>query len=556
MLISLVKTRVLDYFYSMEKGLEKLSKEELLQVVLESKSRLKNQVEKDQKEKKKHQKEKEKYQKEKEKHQEEVAWLRFQLAQLQRMLFGTKSERFEKSDVDTSQLALFDEYASEQEKQDETPVKETITYERKKHNGRNRIPEELPVIEHTIEPEEDTTGMKKIGEQRTEILEYTPEKFFKLVLVRPKYARLEKDQDLALAPECKNVVVGHLPSRPIKKCLAGNTLLASILIHKYVDHLPLYRQQQIFRRANIEIASSTIDSWVAQLGNLLELLYQKLVDEVKAQKYLQADETTTKVLDKEKKKKTHLGYYWTYHAPMAKLVAFDYQKGRGTDAPRAFLEDFEGVLQTDGYNVYKHYYANDQVTHLACWAHARRKFEKALQNDQKRAEHAMGEIQKLYAIERVTKKLSPQKRKQVRIEKALPIINDLGKWLHAQRQQVLPKSPIGKAIEYVTPLWGSLQNYLHDGNLHIDNNLIENSIRPVALGRKNYLFAGSHNGAKRSAMFYSFFACCKINDINPQKWLCYVLEYIADYKTNELHGLLPNKIDPTKIKNFKRFWEV
>jgi hypothetical protein len=154
------------------------------------------------------------------------------------------------------------------------------------------------------------------------------------------------------------------------------------------------------------------------------------------------------------------------------------------------------------------------------------------------------------------KDLSADDRKQVRIEKALPIINELGKWLRAQRRQVLPKSPIGKAIEYVTPLWESLQNYLHDGNLHIDNNLIENSIRPVALGRKNYLFAGSHTGAQRSAMFYSFFACCKLNGINPQKWMEYVLSNIADYKVNKLQELLPNHISAKKIEKFKPFWEV
>lgn len=492
-----------------------------------------------------------------EKHREEVKWLRFQLEQLKRMLFGSKRERFE---ADSTQTKInFEEYASAEQQQDQTPVKETITYERekpaKKHNGRNSIPEHLPVVEYVIEPEVDTTGMKKIGEERTEILEYVPEKFFKLILVREKYARTAQTDD-ATEAGMKNIVIGELPSRPIEKCLAGNSLLTAILINKYVDHLPLYRQQQIFKRSDIEIAPSTIDTWIAHLGKLFEPLYKKLVQEVKAQTYLQADETTTKVLDRNKKKTTHLGYYWVYHAPMARLVAFDYQKGRSREAPREFLQGYQGTLQTDGYNVYRHYYDNDRVTHLACWAHARRKFEKALGSDRKDAEHAMSEIQKLYAIERAAQELSAEERKKMRLEKALPIINDLGKWLHAQRQQALPKSPFGLAIAYVMPLWESLQNYLHDGNLHIDNNLIENSIRPVALGRKNYLFAGSHNGAKRSAMFYSFFACCKLNNVNTQKWLAYVLENIADCKANRLHEILPNNIDPGTIDNFKRFWEV
>jgi len=548
----------------MSSDLEKLSKQDLLQKILKLESDANKREEehlketkKHQEEAKKHQEETKKHQEETKKHQQETAWLRFQLEQLKRMLFGSKRERYE---GDSNQAKIeFEEYASDEQQQDETPVKQTITYQRekpaKKHNGRNSIPEGLPVVEHVVEPEEDTTDMKKIGEERTEILEYVPEKFFKLVIVRPKYARTEQQAEVT-DPEQKNIVIAELPPRPIERCLAGNNLLTAILINKYVDHLPLYRQQQIFKRSDIEIAPSTIDTWIAHLGKLFEPLYQSLAGEVKAQSYLQADETTTKVLDKNKKKETHLGYYWVYHAPMARVVAFDYQQGRGKEAPRTFLQDYRGVLQTDGYNVYKHYYANELVTHLACWAHARRKFEKALQSDRKRAEHVMLEIQKLYAIERDAKELSAGQRKQLRLEKALPIINDLGKWLHGQRQQVLPKSPIGQAIEYVTPLWESLLNYLHDGNLHIDNNLIENSIRPVAIGRKNYLFAGSHNGAKRSAMFYSFFACCKLNNINPQKWLAYVIENIEDYKVNKLHQILPNNIDPEKLENFKRYWEV
>lgn len=548
----------------MKTDLEKLSKNELIQKVLDAESRAKKQEQSFQKQEQNFQKKEQRFQKQEQKQQQIIQkqeqnaeWLIYLIKQLQRMLFGSKRERFE---ADKNQMKIeFAEYASETKKQDEAPVKEKITYERtkaKKHNGRNRIPDNLPVRELVIEPEGDLTGMKKIGEERTEMVECVPEKFFKLVIIRPKYARLESNQDLSLNPEVKNVVIAELPSRPIEKCLAGNSLLSAILINKYIDHLPLYRQQQIFKRSDITIAPSTIDSWVSQLGRILKILYDKLVDEVKSQNYLQADETTTKVLDKQKKKKTHLGYYWVYHSPLAKLAVFDYQKGRGKDAPRDFLQSYHGTLQTDGYNVYKHYYTNDNVTHLACWAHARRKFEKALDNDRVRAEHVMLEIQKLYAIEREAQELTPNERKALRLDKALPIINDLGKWLHAQRQQVLPKSPIGKAIEYVTPLWESLQNYLHDGNLKIDNNLIENSIRPVALGRKNYLFAGSHEGAKRSAMFYSFFASCKLNKLNPQKWLEYVLENIANYPANRVHELLPNNIDPTKIETFKKFYEV
>jgi len=183
------------------------------------------------------------------------------------------------------------------------------------------------------------------------------------------------------------------------------------------------------------------------------------------------------------------------------------------------------------------------VTHLACWAHARRKFDEALSNDKKRAEYVLVEIQKLYAVERKLADLTAKERHAVHLEEALPIINNLGKWMHRERNMVLPKSLIGKAIEYCTKLWSSLLTYLENGNYHIDNNAIENKIRPVAIGRKNYLFAGSHNGAQRTAMFYTFFANCKLNGVNPEKWLNKVLEVIADYRCNKLQDLFTENLE-------------
>jgi transposase len=293
---------------------------------------------------------------------------------------------------------------------------------------------------------------------------------------------------------------------------------------------------------------------VALCGTLLEPLYDRMVQQVKNQGYLQADETTLKVLDSNTRSRasrnrtavrwqTHLGYLWAYHAVLSKMCVFDYQKGRGADAPRQILTDYRGALQTDGYQVYRQYCLNPEVTHLACWAHARRYFEKALSQDQKRASYVLSEIQKLYAIERKVTELSAQERHVIRLEEALPLINELGKWLHGERNAVLPKSLMGKAIGYCTNLWSSLMSYLENGDFHIDNNAIENKIRPVALGRKNYLFAGSQQGAKRTAMFYTFFACCKLNDVNPEKWLSKVLEIVADYPCNKLQDLFPGTLE-------------
>jgi transposase len=469
------------------------------------------------------------------KKENEIAQLKITVANLQRMLHGTKRERFISENKE--QLVLsFEEFASQEALEEETPVKGKITYERQKlskHTGRNKLPENLPVVEEIIEPDDLTEDMVKIGEEITEILEYRLAYFHIRKVVRPKYVN-KKTQEIKIA---------ELPSRPIEKCLAGNSVLTQILVSKYVDHLPLYRQQQIFKRADIEIAPSTIDSWVAQSGNLLVPLYDRMVEYAKNQRYLQADETTLKVLDKDKKGDTHLGYLWVYHAPLSNLCVFNYQKGRGTDAPRQILTGYRGALQTDGYKVYDHYCLSKEIKHLACWAHARRYFEKALTQDKKRASHVLEEIQKLYAIERKIADLTAQERHAVRLEEALPIINELGKWMHRERNMVLPKSLIGKAIEYCTKLWTSLMTYLENGNYHIDNNAIENKIRPVALGRKNYLFAGSHNGAQRTAMFYTFFANCKLNNVNPEKWLNKVLEVIADYPCNKLHDLFPGTLE-------------
>ncbi len=466
---------------------------------------------------------------------EDIERLNILVSNLNRMLFGSKKERFISENKEQLSLS-FEEFASEDALEDETPVKEKITYERQKtskHVGRNKLPESLPVIEETIEPEGLTEDMVKIGEEITEMLECKPAQFFKRRIIRPKYVN-KKTQEIKIAA---------LPSRPIEKCLAGNSVLTHILISKYVDHLPLYRQQQIFKRADIEIAPSTHDSWVALSGNLLVPLYDRMVEVMKNQRYLQADETTIKVLDKEKKGETHLGYLWVYHAVLSKICVFDYQKGRGIDAPRQMLTGFRGTLQTDGYKVYEHYCLSKEIKHLACWAHARRYFEKALVQDKARASYVLQEIQKLYAIERKTADLTADERHTVRLEEALPIINDLGKWMHHERNMVLPKSLIGKAIEYCTKLWSSLMTYLENGNYHIDNNAIENKIRPVAIGRKNYLFAGSHNGAQRAAMFYTFFATCKLNNVNPEKWLNKVLDVIADHPSNKLQDLFPGVLE-------------
>lgn len=520
----------------MRKPLDKLSKNELIQLVLEQDTRHEKEHQKVQSEHQKIQLEYQKVQSEYEKAQAEVTRLKYIVEKFRRMFRGSQSERFE-SDAHAGQYNLpFEELEAKNETATDAPVKETITYTRdknKKHKGRNQLPDDLPVHEIIIEPSEDTTGMVKIGEERTEILELAPAKFFKIVIVRPKFA----------LPNGEGIVCGELPSRPIDKCLAGNVLLGFILISKYVDHLPLYRQVQMFKRYGIRIAPSTIDGWIAKLGDLLEPLYKAMVNVVKNDGYIQADETPIRVLDKTKKGKCHQGYFWVYRTPPKKMITFDYQPGRGKNAPKEMLTDFKGYLQTDGYQVYGQFGRKEDVTHLACWAHARRYFFDAKSQDKQRAEHALERIQKLYAIEREAKEMTTDQRKKLRIEKSLPVINELGKWIAEENKKVLPRSPIGKAFAYSINLWDELQNYLKSGALLIDNNLIENAIRPNALGRKNYLFAGSHKGAQRTAMFYSFMGTCKMNNVEPMAWLTEVLGRIADHPANKLSELFPQNLE-------------
>lgn len=508
----------------MKNALENLSKKELLQRLLEKEIEGNNQKI-----------EIEQSKKEIAKKQSKIEQFEFLVAKLKRMLFGSKREQFIKEE-DPNQISIsFEELEAKNENSTEKTVEQTVTYKRAKksnHKGRNKIPDDLPEHIVEIQPLESTEGLKKIGEERTEVLELAPAKLFKLVFVRPKYAKANDE----------GVLIGELPSRPIEKCLAGNTLLASILINKYVDHLPLYRQQQIFKRWGIKIAPSTIDGWVNQLGTLLEPLYDSMVNVVKNDGYLQADETPTRVLDKTKKGKCHRGYYWVYHSPPKKMVVFDYQRGRSKEAPRKILNNFKGYLQTDGYAAYNSYAAKKDITHLACWAHARRYFYEARLQDKQRAEYAMDKIQQLYAIERELSEYDDEKRKEARLNKSLPIINELGKWIAKENKKTLPKSAIGKAFNYTINLWDNLQNYLYNGALLIDNNLIENTIRPNALGRKNYLFAGSHEGAKRTAMFYSFTGTCKLHGVNPMDWLSEVLSKIADHKVNKLYELFPQNL--------------
>ena len=478
----------------------------------------------------------------------ENQYLEFRIDQLNRLLFGAKRERFISNQQIESQLELPFEVEEKPTQEEQT---EQITYTRKKkprpnHPGRIALPDHLPVKEIIIEPEEDTTGLKCIGKEVTDKLELVPAKLFTLRYIRFKYIKPQDEQKL----DCKGIIA-DLPVFPIEKGIAGAGLLAQIVVDKYVDHLPIYRQVQRFARENIRIPANTINGWQDAISRLIFPLFEKHKQMVVGQGYLQVDETPIRVLDKNKKGKCHQGYYWVYNSPIQNAVLFDYQKGRGREGPGQMLQEFKGYIQSDGYKVYDWFGKQKNITLLNCWAHARRYFEKAKDYDKKAASYVLKEIQKLYNIEQFARnvKLSPAERKLRRLEHALPILNDLGKWMTEELKQTLPKSPMGQALQYTIPRWDNLLAYLYDGYLEIDNNLVENAIRPNALGRKNYLFAGSHQAAQRAAMFYSFFGTCRKNNINPFNWLKDVLERIPTHKANKLSELLPQNWAEIQDKN-------
>lgn len=459
--------------------------------------------------------------------------LKQQVSQLLRLINGFKSERFVSAHTAVDQPTLFDLDTPVVEEQ---TTKEEISYARtkQKHQGRNKLPEHLPVKEVIIEPEQDVEGLVKIGEEVTETLEYTPASLVKRRTIRPKYAKENGE----------GIVIAELSSRPIEKSIAEASLLAHILVSKYVDHLPLYRQIQMFKRDfGWQASQSTFGDWVSACATLLEPLYNTLKQKILSSNYIQADESPIKVLDKDKIRSTHQGYQWVYHSPEHQLVLFNYRKGRGQTGPKEILKNYQGYLQCDGYKVYDKFGVQENITLVGCLVHARRKFFDAQDNDPNRAAHALAIFAKIYANEKRIKEQAGTNlllKQELRLKEIAPLIQEIKSWIEKESLKVLPKSAIGKAMTYYLNQYQKLQAITLNPKLELDNNLIENAIRPLALGRKNYLFAGSHKAAQNTAILYSFFGSCKINDVNPREWLQYVLENISDYNIQKLEELLPS----------------
>ena len=470
--------------------------------------------------------------------------LELQLLQLKKLVFGSRHEKFVSPDgpgaptlFDLPPIAdLLDGGATT-----------TVTYEktskklRPNHHGRNSFPEHLRREERIINPTGiDPSTARKMGEDVTETLAYTPAELFVKRVIRPKY----------LDGVAGGIVQALAPERSFERSHVDTSLIAQIIVEKFVDHLPLDRQIKRFARLGVTISDSTMGNWVAASAAFLKPLYEVHKRLVLASGYIHADETVIKVLDSDKKNATHQGYYWVYQCNASKGVLFDYRTGRGREGPMSILQDYKGYLQTDGYIVYEDFDKHSDITVFNCMAHARRKFSEALPNDKLRAEYALAEIQKLYAIERhiAENNITGNEKLKYRKEHAIPLLKDLGQWMQQTYPEVLPGSAIGKALAYSLQRWEKLCLYATTDFLHIDNNPVENSIRPVAVGRKNYLFAGSHAAAQRSAIFYSLLATCKNYQVHPTEWLQDVLTRIAGYPINKIQELLPQNWKPNKIE--------
>jgi transposase len=469
--------------------------------------------------------------------------LKRQLAYLKRVIFGQKRERFVPS-VPEEQMsldALFETAGAKIPGFAES--KEKISYERrkpKKGHGRNPIPEDLHREKIVLDVHESDkvcsccgTPKNHIGDDVTEELEYKPAVFFVNQYVRPKYACSKcPDNGITTAP---------MPPRPIDKGVAGPGLLSYILVSKYVDHLPLYRLQQMFVRYNIHINRSSMANWIAELCNPLEAICRAMKETLLSSFLIQADETTLKVLDDTVKDKCILGYLWPYVGD-GKLAVFEFRDSRSHDGPTDFLSMFtDRYLLSDGYAGYNDVVKKQRLTHLMCWAHARRKFFEQKDIAPDFVASVLEQIKELYKIEleAAEGKLDHKARCELRKQKSVPALENIRTLLENHGKVILPKNKVAEAIDYTLNHWPQLTRFLEDGRLPIDNNLCENTIRPVALGRKNWLFAGSIDGAKRMAIIYSLVATCKLNGINPYEYFVNILPKVSTYPASKIADLTP-----------------
>jgi len=465
--------------------------------------------------------------------------LKLQIARFKRIQFGRKSERH---DERVAQLELI----VEELEADLRSVEETAQPAQadgvpaKDKPARRPLPEHLP---RTIQEHAPACGcpncgaaLRRIGEDVSEQLEFIPEHFKVIRTVRPKMS----------CPKCSTVVQAPMPSRPIPKGIAGPGLLAHVAVSKFVDHLPLYRQSEIYARQGIDLDRSTMAGWIGPISTLVEPLVDAVGRYVVAGAKVHADDTPVPVLDPGRGK-TKTGRLWVYVRDDRPAGSADppaawyrYTKTREGAYPKEHLGQFKGVLQADAFAGFNGLYESGAIREAACWAHARRKFYDLHEATKSPiATEALTRIQALYAIEERVRGSPPDERRAVRQDQALPLLEQLRQWLAVTLKSVSAKSEIAAAIHYSLKRWEALSRYCDDGLIEIDNNCAERALRGPVLSRKNFLFAGADSGGERAAAMYTLLETAKLNGLNPEAYLRHVLERIADHPISRIDELLP-----------------
>lgn len=483
-----------------------------------------------------------------------IAKLNDELTHLRNKVFGHTSEKH--LPFDPAQLLLFDQKEmSESERAaleaDVKKAEDAITYTvtRKAKPSRKSLDDSrLEVVETHIYPDGtcDETGKLKpeyveIGNEETRTLERVTARVFINSTVRHKVILKSDIKDRQ--PEGRKILIADLPLRPVPRCLAGASVLTDIVIGKFMYHLPFYRQIQQYKEAGITISDSTMGDWYEAAVERLKLLYDLLRKQILQSEYIHVDESTVPVIDNEKHK-TRKGYEWCVLDGLSGDVMFYYDRGsRAAGVARELLGGYKGNVQTDGYAAYDQFEEKSGITLHGCWAHLRRKFVEALDTDKRHATEAIVYISKLYKVESEADeaKLTAEQRKEKRVKESYPVILVFEKWMKDTYPTVLPKSRIGQAIEYAFALLPRLSRYVNDGRISIDNNPVERAIRPLALGRKNWLFCGNDASAYRAAIVYSLIGTCKNAGIEPRVWMEDVLNQIPYYLRDgrDLAELLP-----------------
>jgi len=388
------------------------------------------------------------------------------------------------------------------------------------------------------------SAMRRLGEDISEMLDYIPGHFEVVRHVWPKLS----------CAKCSKVVQHAAPARPIERALPTAGLLAHVLVGKYADHCPLYRQQGIYRRAGLELERATLASWVGEASDLLDPVVSAVGRHVLAAQKIHGDDTPVPVLDPGRGR-TKTGRLWVYvrddrpaAGPGPPAVWYRYSPDRKAEHPRGHLHTFRGILQADAYSGFTPLYADGRILEAACWAHARRKhYDLYVADRSPIALEAMRRIGLLYAIEREIRGCAPEVRAAVRQQRSAPVLDALRTWLNATLLSVSAKSPLAAAIHYTLVRWTALTRFCDDGRIEIDNNTAERAIRPLVLGRRNFLFAGSDAGGERAANIYSLIGTCLLNRIDPSAYLRHVLECIGEHPINRIEELLPWQIAPKLI---------